>query len=268
VDTAARSVASVIVTGEPKICDAAAWILTEMKARGVAAALQALSEDIELEQTARLLIACVSGKAPASAADVFIRQFKHKAWRVRRDALTALSACSSHAAEVYVAQALSDPDENVRIRALLLCANTGVGSDKVVPRAIQLVSKDARGAPPQVVRAAIEVVVRRREAGALPIADAEAALCRLAAPIGFLGRLIGMKVPPAPVLVTALAALGRLGTDRSTKLLARLSRSKDLDIAQAARRELEHHDGRAPSTLMPLVDSTVLQISRKPPSSG
>jgi HEAT repeat protein len=268
VDTAARSVAAVIVTAEPKICEAAAWILTEMKGRGVTAALQALSEDIELEQTARLLIACVSGKAPESAADVFIRQLKHKAWRVRRDALTALAACSSHAAEVYVAQALADPDENVRIRALLLCANSGVGSDKVVPRAIQLVSKDARGAPPQVVRAAIEVVVRRREAGALPIADAEAALCRLAAPIGMLGRLIGMTPPPAAVLVTAIAALGRLGTDRSAKLLARLARSKDPDIAQAARRELEHRDARAPTTLMPLADSTVFQIAKKPPSSG
>jgi HEAT repeat protein len=239
-----------------------------MKARGVAAALHVLSDDIELEQTVRQLIACVSGKAPESAADVFIRQLAHKAWRVRRDALTALAACSSHAAEVYVAQALSDPDENVRIRALLLCASTGVGSDKVVPRAIQLVSKDARGAPPQVIRAAIEVVVRRREAGALPIADAEAALCRLAAPIGFLGRLVGMKTPPAAVLVTAIAALGRLGTDRSTKLLARLGRSKDLDIAQAARRELEHRDGRSPTTLMPLVDSTVLQIAKKPSSSS
>jgi HEAT repeat protein len=262
-DTAARSVASVIVTAEPKICEAAAWILTEMKARGVAAALQLLSDDVQLEQTARLLIACVSGKAPESAADVFIHQLKHKAWRVRRDALTALAACSSHAAEIYVAQALSDPDENVRIRALLLCANSGVGSDKVVPRAIQLVSKDARGAPPQVVRAAIEVVVRRREAGALPIADAEAALCRLAAPIGILGRLVGMKAPPAAVLVAAIVALGRLGTGRSTKLLARLGRSKDLDIAQAARRELEHHDGRAPATPMLLADSTVLQIAPK-----
>jgi HEAT repeat protein len=256
-------VASVIVTAEPKICEAAAWILTEMKARGVAAALQVLSDDVELEQTARLLIACVSGKAPESAADVFIHQLKHKAWRVRRDALTGLAACSSHAAEIYVAQALSDPDENVRIRALLLCANSGVGSDKVVPRAIQLVSKDARGAPPQVVRAAIEVVVRRREAGALPIADAEAALCHLAAPIGILGRLVGMKAPPAAVLVAAIVALGRLGTVRSTKLLARLGRSKDPDIAQAARRELEHHDGRAPATPMSLADSTVLQIAPK-----
>jgi HEAT repeat protein len=268
VDTAARSVAAVIVTAEPKLCEAAAWILTEMKTRGVAAALHVLSDDIELEQTARLLISCVSGKAPESAAEVFVRQLKHKAWRVRRDALTALAACSSHAAEVYVAQALSDPDENVRIRALLLCANTGVGSDKVVPRAIQLVAKDARGAPPQVVRAAIEVVVRRREAGALPIADAEAALCRLAAPIGFLGRLVGMKTPPAAVLVTAIVALGRLGTERSTKLLARLGRSKDLDIARAAGRELEHQDGRPPATLMPLADSTVFQIAKKNQSSG
>jgi hypothetical protein len=62
-----------------------------MKARGVAAALRALNQDIEKEETARLLIACVSGKAPESAADVFIRQFKHKAARVRRDALTALA---------------------------------------------------------------------------------------------------------------------------------------------------------------------------------
>jgi len=162
-----------------------------------------------------------------------------------------------------VAQALGDPDESVRIRALLLCANTGVGSDKVIPRAIQLVSKDARGAPPQVVRAAIEVVVRRREAGSLPIADAEAALCHLATPIGFFGRILGQKTPPAAVLVTAVAALSRLGTDRAEKLLVRLSRSKDPDVAQASRKELGSKSGRGPMTPMPMVDSSVLWTPRK-----
>jgi HEAT repeat protein len=264
-ESGADSVATVVVTAEAKIGEAAAWILTEMKARGVAAALRALNQDIEKEETARLLLACVTGKAPESAADVLIRQLKHKSSRVRRDALTALTAASSHAAEVYVAQALADPDENVRIRALLLCANTGIGSDKVIPRAIQLVSKDARGAPPQVVRAAIEVVVRRREAGALPIADAEAALCRLAMPIGFFGRLLGQKTPPAPVLITAIGALGRLGTDRSEKLLMRLRNSKDVDVAQAARRELEHKGAqRGPMTPMPIVDSSVVFIGKRP----
>jgi HEAT repeat protein len=267
-DTAADSVASVVITGEPKVCEAAAWILTEMKSRGVASALRALNQDIEREETARLLIACVTGKAPESAADVFIRQFKHKSARVRRDALTALASACPPAAEVYVAQALGDPDENVRIRALLLCANTGVGSEKIIPRAIQLVAKDARGAPPQVVRAAIEVVVRRREAGALPIAEAEFALCRLTTPIGLFGRLLGQKSPPAAVMVTAIAALGRLGTDRANKLLARLSHSKDPDIAQASRRELDPKDRRGPMTPMPMVDSSVLYVGKKPPSAG
>jgi HEAT repeat protein len=267
-DTAADSVASVVITGEPKVCEAAAWILTEMKTRGVAAALRALNQDIEKEETARMLIACVSGKATESAADVFIRQLKHKSARVRRDALTALASACPPAAETYVALALADADENVRIRALLLCANTGIGGDKIIPRAIQLVAKDARGAPPQVVRAAIEVVVRRREAGALPIAEAEFALCRLTTPIGFFGHLLGQKSPPAAVMATAIAALGRLGTDRTSKLLVRLSRSKDPDIAQASRRELEHKGGRGPMTPMPMVDSSVLHIGRRPPSAG
>lgn len=262
--TAADSVAAVVISGcQPKICEGAAWILTEMKARGVAAALRVLNQDIEKEETARLLLACVSGKAPESAADTLIRHLKHKSARVRRDALTALAAACKPAAEVYVAQALGDPDESVRIRALLLCANTGVGSDKVIPRAIQLVSKDARGAPPQVVRAAIEVIVRRREAGSLPIADAEAALCHVAAPIGFLGRVFGQKTPPAAVLVTAVAALSRLGTDRAQRLLLRLSRSKDPDVAEAARRELGSKGGRAPMTPMPIVDSSVVWTTRK-----
>jgi hypothetical protein len=264
-DTGADSVAAVVVSAEPKIAEAAAWILTEMKSRGVAAALRALNQDIEREETARLLLACVTGKAPESAADVFIRQFKHRSARVRRDALTALAVASAYAAEVYVAQALSDPEESVRIRALLLCANTGIGSEKIIPRAIQLVSKDARGAPPQVVRAAIEVVVRRREAGALPIADAESALCRLATPIGFFGHLLGQKTPPAPVLLTAIGALGRLGTDRAEKLIGRLSHSKDPDVAQAARRELDHKGSqRGPMTPMPIVDSSVVVIGRRP----
>jgi HEAT repeat protein len=261
-DTAADSVASVITTGEAKEGEAAAWILMEMKSRGVAAALRVLNQDIEKEEAARLLIACVTGKAPENAADAFIRQLKHRSARVRRDALTALSSACPTAAEVYVAQALTDPDENVRIRALLLCANTGVGSEKIIPRAIQLVSKDARGAPPQVVRAAIEVVARRREAGTLPIADAEAALCRLATPIGLFGRMLGHKSPPAAVLATAIAALGRLGTDRATKLLARLGRSSDPDVAQAASRELNHQGGRQPMTPMPMVDSSVVLVDK------
>jgi len=267
-DTAADSVAAVVITGsDPKVCEGAAWILSEMKARGVASALRALNQDIEKEETVRLLLSCVSGNAPESAADTFIRHLKHKAWRVRRDALTALAAVCKPAAEVYVAQALSDPDENVRIRALLLCANTGVGSEKVIPRAIELVSKDARGAPPQVVRAAIEVVVRRREAGSLAIADAEAALCRLAAPIGLLGRILGKKTPPAAVLVTAIAALGRLGTDRAEKLVLRLSRSKDPDIAQACRKELDSKGGLAPMTPMPMIDSSVVWTTRRGPAT-
>jgi HEAT repeat protein len=267
-ETAADSVASVVLSGEPKVREAAAWILTEMKGRGVAAALHALNQDIENEEPARLLIACVTGKAKEDAADAFIRQLKHKSAKVRRDALTALASACPPAAEVYVAQALSDPDESVRIRALLLCANTGLGSEKIIPKAIELVAKQARGAPPQVVRAAIEVVVRRREAGTLPLAEAESALCRLASPIGFLGRLLGQKPVPAQVMVTAIAALGRLGTDRALKLLARLSHNKDPDIAQMSRRELDHKGGRAPLTPMSMADSSILHTGKKPSSSG
>jgi HEAT repeat protein len=108
------------------------------------------------------------------------------------------------------------------------------------------------------------VVVRRREAGALPIADAEAALCRLATPIGFLGRLFGQKTPPAAVLLTAIAALGRLGTDRAEKLLVRLGHSKDPDLAQACRKELARKGGHAPLTPMPMVDSSVVWSSKRP----
>ena len=150
-----------------------------------------------------------------------------------------------------------------RIRALLLCANTGIGSAKIIPRAVEIVSKDARGAPPQVVRAAIEVVVRRREAGALQIGEAEAALCHLAAPIGFFGRMFGQTPPPAAVLVTAIVALGRLGTDRAEKLLVRLGRSKDPDGALAARNELERKiSGRPPGT-MPALDTGTYTLDGK-----
>jgi hypothetical protein len=147
-----------------------------------------------------------------------------------------------------------------------------VGSEKIVPLAIRLVTKDARGASPQVVRAAIEVVARRREAGALSIAEAELALCRLASPIGLLGRLLGQQSPPAAVMVTAIAALGRLGTDRAGKLLGRLCHSRDPDIAQASRRELDNKGGRGPMTPMPLpmplIDSSVLHIGHRPDKTG
>jgi HEAT repeat protein len=237
--TAANSTAMVLTTSEQKVSEMAAWILTQMKGAGVAAALRALDQDIEKEETARLLLGCVAGKAPESAAPVFIRQLAHKSPRVRRDALTALAAANPATADLHVARALADPDESVRIRALLLCAGSGVGGAKVIPRAIKIVSEDARGAPPQVVRAAIEVVIRRWEAGALAVVQAEAALCRLAAPIGVFGRLLGQTPPPAAVLVTAIAALGRLGTERAARLLVKLERSKEPEVAQAAQRLLD-----------------------------
>jgi HEAT repeat protein len=168
--------------------------------------------------------------------------------------LTALTSASHAAADAHVAEALADPDESVRIRALLLCAASGVGGDKIIPRAIQIVTKDARGAPPQVVRAAIEVVIRRREAGTLPLPEAQDALCRLATPIGFFSRLFGQTPPPAAVLVTAIGAIGRLGTDRAKNLLTRLKRSKDPDVAQAAQRELEHKGARTPLAPMSSLD--------------
>jgi HEAT repeat protein len=254
-DTAADSAAAVLVASEQKVAEAAAWILTQMKDKGVAAALRALDQEIEREDTAHLLLTIVMGKAPDTAAPVFVRQLKHKSARVRRDALTALASANHAAADEHVAEALADPDENVRIRALLLCAGSGVGGDQIIPRAIQIVSKDARGASPQVVRAAIEVVIRRREAGTLSLPEAEVALCRLATPIGFFGRLFGQTPPPAAVLVTAIAAIGRLGTDKATSLLQRLKRSKDPDVAQAAKRELEHKGGRSPLTPMSSLDA-------------
>jgi HEAT repeat protein len=260
-DTAAESAASVLVSSEHKVSEAAAWILTQMKNVGVAAALRALDQDIEKEETALLLLTCVTGKAPETAVPAFVRQLAHKSARVRRNALTALASASPAAADAHVADALADPDESVRIRALLLCAGSGVGGEKVIPRAIKIVSKDARGATPQVVRAAIEVVIRRREAGALSLSEAEAALCRLATPIGFFGRLFGQTPMPAAVLATAIAAIGRLGTDRATNLLGRLKRSKDPDVAQAAKRELDHRGSLTPLAPLLAHDGTVSRKS-------
>jgi HEAT repeat protein len=111
------------------------------------------------------------------------------------------------------------------------------------------------------VRAAIEVVIRRREAGALSLSEAEAALCRLATPIGLFGRLFGQTPMPAAVLVTAIAAIGRLGTDRATNLLGRLKRSKDPDVAQAAKRELDHRGSLTPLAPLLAHDGTVSRKS-------
>jgi HEAT repeat protein len=54
-----------------------------------------------------------------------------------------------------------------------------------------------------------------------------------------LGRLFGQTPPPAAVLVTAIAALGRLGTERAARLLVKLERSKEPEVAQAAQRLLD-----------------------------
>jgi HEAT repeat protein len=245
-DTAADSIAAVVAQGEPKLREAGAWVLTEMKARGVAAALRALDQGVEKEEAAYLLLACAKDSAGPEAALVFVKQLKHPSPRVRRYALTALAEADANVAESYVAEALSDPDERVRIRALLLCANTGLGSAKIVPQAVRLISHDARGASPPVVRAAIEVVVSRRQANALAGVDADDALCRLAKPIGFFGRLLGHHTPPADVLVTAISALGRLGSAQAQKVLRQLSKSPDPDVVHAAGEALA---GRSTKTM-------------------
>jgi HEAT repeat protein len=237
---AANATASVLLSGEQKVSEFAAWILTQMKGQGIAAALLALDQDIEQEEKVRLLLACVAGKAPESAAPAFVRQLAHKSPRIRRDALTALVSANPAAANLSVARALADPDENVRIRALLLCAASGVGGDQVIPSAINIVSKDARGASPQIVRAAVEVVIRRWEAGALPLVVAEGALCRLAAPVGWFGRFLGRTPAPSAVLITVINALGRLGTERAANLLVKLERNKEREVARAAKHVLDH----------------------------
>jgi len=233
-DTAADSIAAVVAQGEPKLREAGAWVLTEMKARGVAAALRALDKGVEKEEAAYLLLACVKDGAGPGAAPVFIKQLKHPAPKVRRYALTALAEADANLSESFVAEALSDLDESVRIRALLLCANTGLGSAKIIPQAIRLISHDARGASPPVVRAAIEVVVSQRQNNALAGVDADDALCRLAKPIGLFGRLLGRRTPPAAVLITAISALGRLGSAKAHKVLRQLRKSHDPDVVHAA----------------------------------
>jgi HEAT repeat protein len=245
-DTAADSVAAVVAQGEPKLREAGAWVLTEMKARGVAAALRALDKGVAKEEAAYLLLACAKDSAGAEAALVFVKVLKHPSPKVRRYALTALAEADANMAESFVAEALSDPDESVRIRALLLCANTGLGSAKIIPQAIKLISHDARGASPPVVRAAIEVVVSRQQANALAAVDADDALCRLAKPIGFFGKLLGRRTPPADVLVTAISALGRLGSAQAQKVLRQLSKSPDPDVVHAAGEALA---GRSAKTM-------------------
>ena len=245
-DPAADSTAAVVAQGEPKLREAGAWVLTEMKTRGVAAALRVLDKGVDKEEAAYLLLACVKDGAGPEAAPVFIKQLKHASPKVRRYALTALADADAGVAEGHVVEALSDPDESMRIRALLLCANTGLGSAKIVPQAIRLISHDARGASPQVVRAAIEVVVSRRQANALAAVDADDALCRLAKPIGVFGRLLGHHPPPPDVLVTAISALGRLGSAKAKRVLQQLGKSPDPDVMHAAEDALA---GRSSNTM-------------------
>ncbi|HEX7599760.1 MAG TPA: HEAT repeat domain-containing protein [Polyangia bacterium] len=245
-EVAAASTAAVVAQNEPKLREAGAWILVEMKLRGVSAALRVLDKGVEGEEAAYLLLACVKDGAGPEAAPVFIKQLKHPAPKVRRYALTALAEAEPNVAESHVAEALSDPDESVRIRALLLCANTGLGGAKIIPAAIRLISRDARGASPPVVRAAIEVVVSQRQNKALAAVDADDALCRLAKPIGFIGRLFGHQTPPAAVLGTAISALGRLGSAQAKKVLKHLCNSRDPDVVHAAEEALA---GRVTKTM-------------------
>jgi len=79
--------------------------------------LRALDQGVEKEEAAYLLLACAKDSAGPEAALVFVKQLKHPSPRVRRYALTALAEADANVAESYVAEALSDPDERVRIRA-------------------------------------------------------------------------------------------------------------------------------------------------------
>jgi HEAT repeat protein len=97
-----------------------------------------------------------------------------------------------------------------------------------------------------VVRAAIEVVVSRQQANALAAVDADDALCRLAKPIGFFGKLLGRRTPPADVLVTAISALGRLGSAQAQRVLRQLGKSADPDVVHAAGEALA---GRSTKTM-------------------
>ena len=55
--------------------------------------------------------------------------------------------------------------------------------------------------------------------------------------------------------------MGRLGTQKAQKLLARLEKLKDPDVAGAARMALHPKSAGAPMALMPMVDSTVVTLS-------
>jgi HEAT repeat protein len=58
--------------------------------------------------------------------------------------------------------------------------------------------------------------------------------------------LLGHRTPPADVLVTAISALGRLGSAQAQKVLRQLSKSPDPDVVHAAGEALA---GRSTKTM-------------------
>jgi HEAT repeat protein len=58
--------------------------------------------------------------------------------------------------------------------------------------------------------------------------------------------MLGHRTPPADVLITAISALGRLGSAQAQKVLRQLSKSADPDVVHAAGEALA---GRSAKTM-------------------
>jgi len=138
-----RSIAAVVAQGEPKLREAGAWVLTEMKGAGWRPPCARWPREWKRKNglpSARLR----QGQRRARGCLVFVKQSN-----TRRQGSALCPDCLAEGrrqrGRELVAEALSDPDESVRF-APAPVREYRLAAAKIVPQAIRLISHDARGA--------------------------------------------------------------------------------------------------------------------------
>lgn len=243
-DSALFALAVVVAVMDAREAGPAAKVLAELGPRGATASRKALEAGVKSEAGALTLLSILSPHANTGAAPMLMKYTKHPAAPVRREALSLLAAADANKADAYVAQAFKDDDSSVRVRALTICASTGLGRAQIVPRAMDLIVKDAARADASVVCAAIDVVSRAAQQGALLTADAEKIFCKLVEPVGTVGRMLGREALPADVLAAGISALSTFSSPKAQRILDKLVRDKDPEISKIARKALAGRTAR------------------------